>query len=122
MIKLGHFFSKNKQKQGVTMNDSVCTPEIPITREIDGFTFINKSVHDVCIKHYESKVKAQQEVIDEFNKDRRRLYRELTRLNDLLCNGYIYYDDTTESVINQYIETGKRARQALEKIKQEDEK
>lgn len=101
--------SKLKQQQEV-IND---------LRNTNSQIILNKN--EIILKNLKE-LKAQQELTDEFNKDRRRLYKELTRLNDLLCNGYIYYDDTTESVISQYIETGKRARQALAKIKQESEK
>lgn len=34
------------------------TPEIPIVRKIDGFTFINQTIHESLIKEYGNKIQA----------------------------------------------------------------
>ena len=40
------------------------TPEIPIVRKIDGFTFINQTIHESLIKEYASKIELQQKIIE----------------------------------------------------------
>lgn len=40
------------------------TPEIPIVRNIDGFTFINQTIHESLIKEYASKIELQQKIIE----------------------------------------------------------
>lgn len=47
------------------MSDAVCTGNIPITRNIDGFEFVLRSVHIQSIKELEARNKLLEELVSD---------------------------------------------------------
>lgn len=51
------------------MKDSFATPNIPITREIDGFTFVNQTIHKDLVNKLEREIARLREVLESMQDD-----------------------------------------------------